>query len=105
MCAASIVDTVNSFDARNARVTFLSCDGKVHRSSFDENGRLEYAVEQRTVGYGEADLSVPLEMAAAGPDVHWELWTIGARPPAKAASAPTDPPQTGTRPLWLPSWD
>lgn len=81
LCAASIVERINSFDATNARVTFISSDGKVHRSSFDENGRLEYTVEQRTVGYGEADLSVPLEMAAAGPGVHWELWTIGAAKP------------------------
>ena len=77
LCAGSIVDEINSFDARNAIVVFLSSDGKRHQSIFDADGSLTYTVTQREVGYGEADLSVPLEMAAIGPDVPWELWTIG----------------------------
>lgn len=81
LCADSIVDEINSFDAKNAVIVFLSCDGKRHQSIFDADGSLTYTVTQRDLGYGEADLSVPLEMAAAGPDVLWELWTIGTADP------------------------
>lgn len=105
LCAGSIVCEINSFDARNAIVVFLSCDGRRHQSVFDADGCLTYTATQRESGYGEADLSVPLEVAAAGPDVQWELWTIGAAARGREGTPETDCSQTGTRPLSSHSWD
>lgn len=76
LCADVLRDRLCRLPVCNVVATFLSCDGKVHTARFDSAGALSYDCCERSSGYGEADIEIPLYMRRLAPTGRWEYHTI-----------------------------